>query len=102
LVCVGLFAGQLRGVVLVAVAALYGAEVGQAIVFCGLSCQGRTDDKKRSSVLLQPWLPMYRETVADLRFDYLEGTTFYTEHGDCLGSGVALFCSQLPHYTARK
>jgi apolipoprotein N-acyltransferase len=53
-------------------------------------------------------LPMYRETIADLRFDYLEGTTFYTEHGDwfawgcLLASCVALFWSQRPHYTARK
>jgi apolipoprotein N-acyltransferase len=52
-------------------------------------------------------LPMYRETIADLRFDYLEDTTFYTEHGDwfawgcLLASCVALFWSQRPHYTPK-
>jgi hypothetical protein len=51
---------------------------------------------------------MYRETVASMGFDYVEGTTFYTEHGDwfswscLLASCVALFCSQLPNYTERK
>jgi len=53
-------------------------------------------------------LPMYTETIARMGFDYVEGTTFYTEHGDwfawgcLLGGCVALFWSQLPHYTARK
>jgi len=53
-------------------------------------------------------LPMYRETIDQMGFEYVEGTTFYTEHGDwfawgCLLAGcVALFCSQRPHYTARK
>jgi apolipoprotein N-acyltransferase len=52
-------------------------------------------------------LPMYRETTARMGFDYVEGTTFYTEHGDWFAWGcllaacVALFCSQQPHYTAR-
>jgi apolipoprotein N-acyltransferase len=53
-------------------------------------------------------LPMYQEAVARMNFGYETGTTFYTEHGDwfawgCwLAAGVALFCSQLPHYTPRK
>src|SRR5216684_3006114 len=53
-------------------------------------------------------LPMYRETVTQMGFNYEEGTTFYTEHGDwfawgcLLGGCVALFCSQLPNYTERK
>jgi hypothetical protein len=51
---------------------------------------------------------MYRETVAQMGFNYVEGTTFYTEHGDwfawgcLLGGCVALFWSQRPNYTARK
>ena len=53
-------------------------------------------------------LPMYQEAVARMSYGYESSTTFYTEHGDwfawgCwLGAGVALFCSQLPHYTPRK
>ena len=53
-------------------------------------------------------LPMYRETVTQMGFNFEEGTTFYTEHGDwfawgcLLGGCVALFRSQRPHYTARK
>ena len=52
--------------------------------------------------------PMYQEAVARMNFGYESSTTFYTEHGDwfawgCwLGVAIALFCSQLPHYTPRK
>jgi apolipoprotein N-acyltransferase len=53
-------------------------------------------------------LPMYREAIARMGFNYVDGTTFYTEHGDwfawscLLASCVTLFCSQRPHYTAHK
>jgi apolipoprotein N-acyltransferase len=53
-------------------------------------------------------LPMYRESVARMNYGYESDNTFYTEHGDwfawgCwLGAAVALFCSQIPHYTPRK
>ena len=53
-------------------------------------------------------LPLYQEAVARMSYGYETGTTFYTEHGDwfawgCwLGVAVALFCSQIPHYTPRK
>jgi apolipoprotein N-acyltransferase len=53
-------------------------------------------------------LPMYQDAVARMNFGYESGTTFYTEHGDwfawgCwLGVAIALFCSQIPHYTPRK
>ena len=53
-------------------------------------------------------LPMYQETEGDLKFAYVSGTTFYTEHGDwfawdcLLASAVALFWSQRPHYKRRK
>ena len=52
-------------------------------------------------------LPMYREVVANMNFAYVEGMTFYTEHGDWFAWGcllaavVALFFSQMPHYTPR-
>ena len=50
-------------------------------------------------------LPPYQEQVAQMRFVYRAGTTFYTDHGDwfawgCLLAGAAaLFWSQRPHYT---
>lgn len=53
-------------------------------------------------------LPMYQDAVARMSYGYETNTTFYTEHGDwfawgCwLGVAVALFCSQIPHYTPRK
>jgi apolipoprotein N-acyltransferase len=52
--------------------------------------------------------PMYQEAVGRMGFSYTSGTTFYTEYGDwfawgcLLAAAVALFCSQRPHYTARK
>jgi len=53
-------------------------------------------------------LPMYQEIAARMNYGYESAVTFYTEHGDwfawgCwLGVAVALFCSQIPHYTPRK
>ena len=53
-------------------------------------------------------LPMYQQTVSKVAYEYNAGTTVYTESGDwfawgCgLAAAVALFCSQLPHYTPRK
>jgi apolipoprotein N-acyltransferase len=53
-------------------------------------------------------LPMYRDAVARMNYGYETDMTFYTEHGDwfawsCwLGAAVALFCSQLPHYSPRR
>jgi apolipoprotein N-acyltransferase len=53
-------------------------------------------------------VPMYQEAVARMNYTYTTGTTFYTEQGDwfawgcLLVSAIALFYSQLPHYTPRK
>ena len=52
--------------------------------------------------------PMYQEAVARMGFNYVSGATLYANYGDwfawgCLFAGaVALFCSQIPHYTPRK
>jgi len=52
-------------------------------------------------------LPMYQETMANMNFAYATDTTFYTQHGDwfawgcLLAAAVALFFSQMPHYTPR-
>jgi apolipoprotein N-acyltransferase len=52
-------------------------------------------------------LPMYAETAGVFEYSYMQERTFYTRHGDwfawgCLLLGaVALFASQLPHYTPR-
>jgi apolipoprotein N-acyltransferase len=57
--------------------------------------------------IIHRW-PMYEELVARMGFNYVTGTTWYTELGDwfawgCLiASAVALFFSQMPHYTPRK
>lgn len=51
-------------------------------------------------------LPMYEETAAKMNYAYSSEMTFYSEHGDwfawgCLmAAAIALFISQLPHYTA--
>ena len=52
-------------------------------------------------------LPMYREVVEKMNFAYASDTTFYTRHGDwfawtcLLAAAIALFFSQMPHYTPR-
>jgi apolipoprotein N-acyltransferase len=57
--------------------------------------------------VVERW-PMYQEVVGRMRFNYISGTTFYTEYGDwfawgcLLAAAVALFWSQRPHYTPRK
>ena len=53
-------------------------------------------------------LPMYAATAGVFGYSYVQGTTFYTRHGDwfawgcLLLSAVLLFCSQLPHYKRLK
>jgi len=53
-------------------------------------------------------LPLYQETTAQMKFAYVSGTTFYTEHGDwfawgcLLAAGLALVWSQRPNYTRQK
>jgi apolipoprotein N-acyltransferase len=57
--------------------------------------------------IIDRW-PMYQEVVGRMSFNYISGTTFYTEYGDwfawgcLLAAAVALFCSQRPHYSPRK
>lgn len=57
---------------------------------------------------IQQRVAMYQEAIAPMNFNYIDGATFYTDHGDwfawgCLLAGaVALFRSQFPHYTPRE
>ena len=57
--------------------------------------------------VVERW-PMYQESVGRMNFNFINGTTFYTEYGDwfawgcLLAAAVALFWSQRPHYTPRK
>jgi apolipoprotein N-acyltransferase len=56
--------------------------------------------------IIDRW-PMYQEAIGRMSFNYISGTTFYTEYGDwfawgcLLAAAVALFWSQKPHYTPR-
>jgi len=57
--------------------------------------------------IIHRW-PMYEDLAARMGFNYVTATTLYTEYGDwfawgcLLASAVALFFSQMPHYTPRK
>ena len=68
---------------------------------------GITADIDPAGRMIHRW-PMYQELVARMGFNYVTGTTLYTQLGDwfawgCLfASFLALFFSQMPHYTPRR